>query len=166
MFTALQDSYTKERALLALKVVVYCTFVLLLQTALIGDLYLTDVQVNLLFSSLIVFASCLSFFETIIAASFITISISMLLYDSQIYWFYPIAGALASWMNPNFVPDKFLIAILYTISFTPLFELMSTSSTPYWDRTMESVLLNVLTVIPLYVIIRLVFVPKQVRQQN
>lgn len=153
--SARSSSLLKEHILLAVKVCFYCFFVLLLQTALIGDLYLTDVQVNLVFCSLIVFASTLTLFETVVAAVFFTVASSMLLFDGDIYWFYIVGAALAAWINPAFIPDKFLISLLYTLTFTPLFELMSPSSTPYWDRTMEAVLLNVLTVIPLFVIVKL-----------
>lgn len=156
----------RQKALLALKVVSYCLFVSLMQTSLISDNYLTDIQVNLIFCSMIVFASMLTLLETMIAAVFFTISISTLLYDGQIYWFYPIAAAFASKLNPDFIPDKFLIAILYTIGFTPLFELMNTSSTAYWDRTMEAVLLNVLTVIPIYIIVKMVFAPRLESQKT
>ena len=147
----------RQRILLAIKVIVYCFFVWLIQTSLITDLYLTDVQVNLILVSLIVFASKLSMYEVVIASSFFTIAIASLIYDSQIYWFYPIVAVIAKLINPDFIPDKFLICILYTLTFTPLFELMSTSSTPYLDRTMEAVLLNVATIIPIYIIINLVF---------
>lgn len=151
----------KSRILLALKVFLYCFLVWIIQTSLITDMFMVDVQVNLIFTSLIVFAAYLGFYETILAAVFFTIFISVLLYDQYIYWLYPIGAIAASLLNPNFIPDKFLICILYTIIFTPLFELMSTSSTGYFDRTVEAVLLNLLTMIPVFILVSLLFKKKK-----
>lgn len=147
----------RAKIFLAVKVMLYCLVIWLIQTSLVTDLYFVDVQVNLIFASLLVFASYLGFFETIIAAVSFTMLIALLLYDSQIYWFYPLGAALASAINPHFIPDKFIICVLYTIGFTPLFELMSTSNTPFFDRTVEAVLLNLLTIIPVYMLVSLLF---------
>lgn len=81
----------------------------------------------------------------------------MLLYDKSIFWLYPLFSFIAFKINPKQISDKFLICVLYTIFFTPLYELFSQSSLSYLDRVSESILANIAIVPALYLIVKLTF---------
>lgn len=136
------------------KVLFYCFLIVTLQVSIVNEL---SANVNLIFCSILVFASLLSFQENLLASSFFTIFSAMLFYDNSIYWFYLIISFVAYRLNPEQIADKFLICLLYAIFFTPVFEIFNPLNMSYLDKLIQSTLVNTLTVIPLFFIVRLFF---------
>jgi hypothetical protein len=106
---------------------------------------------------MIVFASMLGVLENLAASVFFTVFYSMLFHNGDIYWFYPVIAVLASKFNPEQIADKFLICVLYTIFFTALHEIFNPSSLSYFDKIMEGTLVNLITMIPLFLLIKVLF---------
>lgn len=140
---------------LASKVVFYCFWIVIVQTSLITDQF--PLQINLVFCSLMIFASLFGFFENLVAGIFFCVFSSMLFYNSDIYWFYPIFSIVASKINPEQIQDKFLVCILYVILITPIYEIFNPLNISYTDRLIENVLINVATMTPLFVITKFFF---------
>lgn len=153
----LSSEKAKKKILLALKVIAFCLVVSLAQTSLFADTYFADVQIDLVFATLLVFISRLGLFEVIVASLFFAVFTSMLLYDNALYWFYPIVAVLAHKINPDQIADKFLVCILFTIFLTPLYELLNLRDIPYIDRVISGVIVNILLIVPIYVLVKLFF---------
>lgn len=142
----------ERKTLLTLKILIYCLIIISIQTSFIGQF--TSLNINLVFCSLIVFASILGFTENLIAVTLFTTFSAMLFYDGSIYWLYPVLSMIAYKLNPEQIPDKFLICVLYTIVFSALTEIFNPASTGYIDKVMEAVLINTATIVPLYFVTR------------
>ena len=58
--------------------------------------------------------------------------VSLLTYDSTIFWSYPLLALLASKINPEQVSAKFLVAVIFSLIFTPVFEFVYAGSMNSW----------------------------------
>ena len=147
----------RERVWSAAKILLFSLLVWSLQTSLFSSLDLLGTPINLILCSLIVFASYLSLFEVIVASIFFAAFTSMLLYDAQIYWYYPILAIIARFVNPDQISDKFLVAFFYTLFFTTIYEFFNENTLAFYDRLIGGILVNLLTMLVLFIVVRIVF---------
>lgn len=137
-----------------IKILIFCFVVINLQTSLLSGF--PALPFNLAFVSVLVIASLLSIYETVLAASILCIGSSLLIYDQYIFWLYPLIALIANRINPPQIADKLLICIIYNLGFTPLVELLH-PSTNYTNQILTSILTNLLCAIPLFFIVKFFF---------
>lgn len=137
-----------------IKVLVFCLVVINLQTALLSSF--AALPFNLAFSSILVIASLLGIYESVLAAMILCIGSSLLVYDHHIFWLYPLIALIANRINPPQISDKLLICIIYNLTFTPLIELLH-PNVNYMDRILMAMLTNLLCSIPLFFIVKFFF---------
>ena len=140
---------------LTLKIFLFCFFLISLQIAVVTEFM--GFSLNFPFACIIVFASLLSLYEATLAALIFMIFVSMFSYDSQILWIYPVIAILGTKLNPSNIDDKFLVCIVYALLFTPLLELFSSSSLSLVARTLNSSLSTIITAIPLFFLVKILF---------
>lgn len=145
----------KPLSKISLKILLFSFIVINLQIAIVGNCY--GFTVNLPFASIIVFAALLSLYEAVFAALIFMVLTSIFSYDSQILWIYPILAFIAVKLNPSHIDDKFLVAVIYSLVFTPLLELFSLSNQEYLARTLNSSLSTIASVILLFFIVKFFF---------
>ncbi len=97
-----------------------------------------DPKVNLLFTAVLVFASLLGFYETLVLAVLASSFSVALLYHSNYPWLYIVFALIAAWINPKQIPDKFIVTLLYAILFTAIYECFNPNSSAYFDRLLLS----------------------------
>ncbi len=121
-------------------------------------------KVNLLFTAILVFASLLSSYETLVLAVIAAALTAALLYSTTYPWYYLLVALIASVINPKQIPDKFIVTILYAIVFTALVEIFNPNSTAYFDRLVETLPATAFAAIPLYFLVLFLFgdnIPKR-----
>jgi hypothetical protein len=142
-----------------LKIFFFCFLIVLTQVALIRDLLI--LPVNLVFVSIVVLAALTSIYETVFASLAFAIFVSILCFDSQVPWFYIPIAFVASKFNPKLIADKLLLSLIYVLGFTPVVEIFNPSQTAFLQKILYACLSNTLVAIPLYFIIRFLFVTKR-----
>jgi|GEM_PF-3061002 len=121
-------------------------------------------KVNLLLTAILVFASLLGSYETLILAILALCFSSAFLYNGAYAWHYLLVALVAARINPKQIPDKFIVTILYAIVFTASIEIFNPNSTAYFDRLVETLPLTALAAIVLYFITLFLFrdnIPKR-----
>ncbi len=116
-----------------------------------------SLKVNLLFTAILVFASLLGSYETLVLAAFGAVLSSAVLYHQDFPWFYIAVGLVASLINPKQIPDKFIVSILYVICFTALAEIFNPNSSSYFDRLIETIPITAVFAIPMHFIFLYLF---------
>jgi hypothetical protein len=137
-----------------IKILIFCFVVINLQVSLLSGF--AALPFNLAFVSILVIASLLGIYESMLAASILCIGASLLIYDHYIFWLYPLIALIANRINPPQIADKFLICIIYNLGFTPLIELLH-PSTNYTNQILTSILTNLLCAIPLFFVVKFFF---------
>lgn len=153
----------KQNIFLGIKVFLFCFFILIVQIALVEEFRFSSV--NLVFGSLIVFSSILSTTEVILGSVFFTVFSAMLFYNGDILWVYPIVAIGASKFNPEQIPDKFLLCLIYTILLTPVLEIFNPSSLSYLEKVSEGILVNLVSIIPLFFLVKFIFYKREEKIQ-
>jgi hypothetical protein len=145
----------KKEIFLVFRLFLFCFFVSMVQVSLVQEF--TQLNVNLLFSSLIVFAGIRNTKEVILANLFFIILSTMLLYDASIPWIYALVSITASRLNPEQIPDKFLLCMIYTIFLTPIIEAFNPMTSSYIEKISEGILVNLISMLPLFFLIKFFF---------
>ena len=140
---------------LNIKIFLFCFLLISLQISTVTEFM--GFSFNFPFACIIVFASLLSLYEATLTALIFMIFVSMFSYDSQILWIYPVLAILGTKLNPSNIDDKFLVCIVYVLIFTPLLELFNPSSLGFLARTLNSSLSTIITAIPLFFLVKVLF---------
>lgn len=140
---------------LSLQIFLFCFLLMSLQIAVVSDFF--GFTLNFPFACVIAFTSLLTLYEATLAALIFMIFISMFSYDSQILWIYPVIAIIGTKLNPSNIDDKFLVCIAYVLIFTPLLEIFNSSNVNFISRVLNSSLSTVITVIPLFFLVKLFF---------
>lgn len=145
---------------LIIKVSIFAFLVVVLQVGFISQF--TDAPVNLIFASVIAFASILGLFENVLLSGLFCIASTLLIYDNFIFWIYPTIAILAHKINPSYIADKLLVCIIAVFIFTPILELFNPNSLPYIQKIISALLFNLIATIPMYFVVKMIFYrPKQ-----
>lgn len=108
------------------KLALIALVLVLLQTSLLSGFEL--LSINLPLAVIFVSSTLLTSTNNLIFASMLTIMVSLMTYDGTIFWSYPLLALVASKINPTQVSAKFLVAIIFSIMFTPVFEFIYAGS--------------------------------------
>ena len=127
---------------------------MVLQVAVLKEI--TDISINLPLVAIIAIASFSSLSVSIYTSTFLVIAISLLSYNSSVYWTYILVAYITNQFNPKNLEDKFLVAVFYCLIFSPIFELIYTPvRTELVDKSISVTLINLATLIPVYFILKL-----------
>ncbi|MDD9898729.1 MAG: hypothetical protein OXU45_07000 [Candidatus Melainabacteria bacterium] len=92
----------------------------LLQTSLLSSF--EALAINLPVVAIFISSALLPAASNLIFATSLAIIVSLMTYGDTIFWTYPLLALIASKINPEQVRSKFLVAIVFSIMFTPVFE--------------------------------------------
>lgn len=140
---------------ISLKVFILCTLLVMLQTAIIDDLF--GFPVNLAFTTIIALATLTNLFEAVLASLLFISFSAMLSYDGFLPWIYLVIAIFASKFNPSNISDKFLVAIFFTLLLTPVNEIFNPYTSTFLYKVMAASIANVVILFPLYFVIKSFF---------
>lgn len=137
------------------KIFVFCLIVINLQIGLVSNFAV--LPFNLPFASILVFAAHAGIFQTLICAVFFCLLSSICVYDTYVFWLYPIVAFIAARINPSQIGDKLLVCIVYNLIFTPIVELCYPHNNNYFEAIFRAILSNLLATMVLFFIVKLLF---------
>jgi hypothetical protein len=140
---------------LSIKVSIFALLIVAIQVALISQI--TELPINLVFATIIAFASLLGLFENVLVSGIFCIACTMLVYDSFVFWIYPLLAIITHKVNPTHIADKLLVCIIAVFLLTPIIELFNPSSLSYIQKIVSALLFNLITTIPMYFIVKMIF---------
>lgn len=137
-----------------IRILIFCLVVINIQISLLSGF--VALPFNLVFVSILVLSPLVSAYECVVAATIFCVGSSLLVYDQEIFWLYPVIALTANRINPQQISDKLLICIIYTLLFTPLVELLH-PSTNLTGKILTAILTNLLCTVPLFFIVKFFF---------
>lgn len=144
----------------SIKIGLFAFLIVIVQVAVVSQL--TDLPINLAFSAIIAFASLLGLLEISVLTGALVVGSTLLVYNGFIFWIYPVIGIIAQRINPYHIADKLLVSIMGVFVFTPILELFNPSSLNYLQKIISALLFNLITTIPMYFLVKILFYkPKQ-----
>lgn len=146
-----------------IKLALFAFLILTLQISVLKEF--TDLAFNLPLVTIIAIASLASLELTLASAAVIVGIISLLSYNSLVYWTFILAALVTNQLNPKNLEDKFLIAAFYCAISTPIFEIIyAPVKEGLINKSIIATLVNLATLIPIYFILKLIIIKEKKRK--
>lgn len=143
-----------------IKLSLFVLMILILQTSIIKEI--SPINFNLPLVAIISIASFSSLEISLYSAAMFMAAISLLTYNSSLYWGYLVLAFITNQFNPKNLEDKFIIAAFHCTLASPIFELIySPAKENLVSRCIIVTLINLATLVPLYFITKIILAPRK-----